>query len=159
MEEEVHFMIADKNETVIVEFINNKLKLIKNEKIMTNFYLSTPLTLHSHGIERYNILKKNYNISKNEDGMFKLMKKVFHSKLYNSNPFWYSEYYYGNLTKNTPKTKFNDIIKKEKDKYKNRKRNRETWFTTHTAVYNIKNKTLSLLVQEDDSKKYEFDLK
>ena len=65
-EMDIHIMISDETKTYIVEFIDNKMVAVEkkgNEQIMTNYYNNLDYyTENSAGIERYNILKENYNL-------------------------------------------------------------------------------------------------
>lgn len=107
-----HIMIADPNETVIVEFTGEKGNEVKyvtqNQMIMTNFYnhlfdeekflsdyKTTNFPAHACGIERYMILSDNFNLANSMLGMWDLLKKVRYTQTYdvNVNPFWCSEYY------------------------------------------------------------------
>ncbi|MFQ6739118.1 MAG: carcinine hydrolase/isopenicillin-N N-acyltransferase family protein, partial [Alphaproteobacteria bacterium] len=80
--EEGHFMISDKDKTVVVEFVNNEIIVVENANIMTNFYLSVDKTPHSAGLERFDILRDNYGMASTRDGMMSLLKKVWYSLAY-----------------------------------------------------------------------------
>lgn len=107
-----HIMIADPNETVIVEFTGepgNEVKYVVQEQmIMTNFYNhlfdeenflsdhgNANFPAHSCGMERYRILSDNFNTGNSMQGMWDLLKKVRYTQAYdvNTDPFWCSEYY------------------------------------------------------------------
>lgn len=107
-----HIMIADPNETVIVEFTGeegNKVKFVKQtQMIMTNFYNhlfneekflsdhnNKHFPAHSCGMERYRILSANFNTGNSMQGMWELLKKVRYTQTYDTSvdPFWCSEYY------------------------------------------------------------------
>lgn len=163
--QEVHFMISDPNKTVIVEFINNQLVVIENN-IMTNYYLATELTSHANGIERYNLLNEQYQLWETKGWMIELMKKVWYTNLYNpeTNPFRYSEYYmnrwedsYWDLTIDSEHEDLAQLIKNSNEKFINRERNWIFWQTVHTAVYDIENKSLTIIPQESD-KVFEFNI-
>lgn len=154
--EEGHFMISDKDKTVIVEFVNNELVVVENANIMTNFYLSVYKTPHSAGIERFNILQENYDMASTEDGMIALLKKVWYSNAYNRNtlPFWYSEFTgdfspkYKDVTITSSLEDFEPVINEAVSLFNQHERNGKTWRTTHTSVYDLENKTLTLIPQE-----------
>lgn len=171
MAQEFHFMISDKNKNVVIEFINNEMVVLEDENIMTNFYLSdfdsNNLPNHAMGIERYNILLDGYSDSNSQEGMINLMKKVFYSKAYdfNTNPFWYSEFsgdYHGlDLTTKNVGEPFLDgdlskagayqpFFEKIKELYPNRTRDKTFWLTNHMSVYDLENKTLTVIVQENN---------
>lgn len=175
--QEFHYMIADSNKTVVVEFVNNKMVVLDNENILTNYYLSTDLTEHAMGLERYNILKDNYENINTMDDMINLMKKVYYTNAYNLflDKFWYSEFVldygensYGNLTINdfgeeslngdiSKAGKYENLLTKVQELYSNKTRDGKTWQTVHSSVYDIENKKLSINIQEN-SKQYEFSL-
>lgn len=76
----VHFKIVDKNaNTVVIEFVNNKIEIIKDNKIMTNHYLSNNAlgSDSKSSFERFNIVansikKKSHTI----DEVFEILEKV-----------------------------------------------------------------------------------
>ncbi len=161
--QELHFMISDSNKTVIVEFVNNEMVVV-DENIMTNFYASQEFTPHANGIERYNLLKENYDLWNTQTWMIELMKKVWYTNLYNpdTNPFRYSEYYmnrwedsYGDLTINSTPEDLAQLIENSNTKFLTRERNWIFWQTVHTSIYDLENKTLTIIPQESDEK-FEF---
>ncbi len=163
MNQEIHFMISDLNKCVIVEFINNEVKIIENENVMTNFYAYyDELTPHSQGVERYNILKEGADSVESSDDMIDLMKKVWFTKAYdrNTEPFWYSDFTDGSITIDTAHddAELNSIIDGDIELFQTGERQDSLWITTHTSVYDQKNLTLKLLAQETDTV-YEFKLK
>lgn len=171
----LHVMIADSEKTYIVEFLDNKLvaqEKTGDEQIMTNFYRNLPeLTEHSSGVERYQILKENYNEGDSLVGMRNLMARVKYSNAYtfSNDPAWYSEAapqsvinnkdsaefakyvrLFENLSKDYWNAITNDIRNPENPKF---------WHTTHNSIYDIKNRTLRLTVQENYSDYFDFGLK
>lgn len=154
--EEAHFMISDKDKTVIVEFINNEIVVVENANIMTNFYMAVDKTPHSAGVERFNILRENYDMASTGPGMIALLKKVWYSQAYNrnTNPFWYSEFVgdfsptYKDITISSPVEDFAPIVDAVIAKFEQHERTGQTWYTTHTSVYDLENKTLTLIPHE-----------
>lgn len=171
-EQDLHFMVADKSKTYVVEVINNKLVVeekIGDEQIMTNFFVNIPeLTEHAAGVERYAILKENYAMSDGMDGMWHLMAKVRYSNAYRRSisPVWYSE----NLAQsviNDPdpavlEDAANSVSSLIADYWNaiiadNRApANPAFWHTTHNSVYDMNERKLRVTVQEDYTKYYEF---
>lgn len=126
---EVHVMIADADETYIVEFVENELMIfsdadddyedIPNDPIMTNFYLAdwdgtiitgfdteggispedTTLTAHAEGCERYEILEDGYSSANTAEGMALLMHSVWYSNAYSEET---DPFWYSDLTGETP---------------------------------------------------------
>lgn len=157
---ELHFMMADSKETAIVEFINNKMVVKKDATIMTNYFNTQEgLNAHAKGVERYEILKESYAEGSTKEGMLGLMDKVRYSRLYDRNTTkpWYSEF--NSLAKgvdfNTPKAELAAMLEKHTQIYETRKRTDDCWTTKHVSVYDIANKTLTVISQED-GKKFEF---
>ncbi len=118
---ELHFMIADPERTIIVEFVKNEVKIIedweKYKPIMTNFYiygwdgdtsniimqtakeeateLNKTVTRHPAGLERYKILYDGLNEVDSVESMKTLMDKVYYrvgTYGRDVSPFWYTEY-------------------------------------------------------------------
>lgn len=179
--EEVHFMISDPNKTVVVEFIDNEIKVIENQNIMTNFYLydfdgntitgfkenreiqpnETTLTAHAAGVERYDILSEVYSELQDKQDILDAMQEVWYTNTYKdeTTPKWYSEYTgdtpYGDITiyMSPDNNLLNQAFNIGKNNYEIRTREDElTWQTVHTSVYDIENKQLTLMFQENSSK-------
>lgn len=182
---EYHYMIADTDRTVVIEFHNNQLVVCENNSIMTNFYLhnfdgntatatfksseydpnNTTLTPHACGVERYDILNTNKDTITSVESMRSVMQQVHYTKTYDSstNPFWYSEYNEGMLTIDSLSSEYQPIIDGSRQVYENRTREKGqpyygTWQTVHTSVYDMLSQTLHIWVQENYSTKYEFSL-
>lgn len=169
---EMHYMIADENKTYVVEFVNNVPVIIQNfvhgKEIMTNFYLDgytgtrASLTPFAMGIERYNILSDNFTSASSVDGMLDLMRSVNYTKAYSAeeDPVWYSEFAgiydeYGRLDKDSPPEEYAGILAYVRGLFANRTRDGKTWQTVHTSVFDIINRKIVVVSQENDSK-YEF---
>lgn len=169
----LHVMIADPVKTYVVEFINNQLvaqEKMGDEQIMTNFYVNLPeLTEHAAGVERYQILKEHYNEGNSVAGMYALMARVKYSNAYNySSEPWYSEAAPQSVIKNLDSPEFAvyaeafEAMQKDYWNYiTNDIRNPANtafWHTTHNSVYDIKNRTLRIMVQENYSDYFDFSL-
>ena len=174
LKEEFHFMISDKDKSVVIEFVDNVMVVIDTfvdgKPIMTNFYLDgyngtrESLTPYAMGIERYAILSDGYDAVYNVDTMRDLMLKVKYTKAYSTeeNPTWYSEFAgnwptFGNLTKDSPPEAYVPILMYVRDLFAHRERDGATWHTVHEAVYDIRNKTVLLIPQEGEHE-YVFEL-
>jgi len=163
---ELHFMIADKTDTYVVEVIDNKLVCSKpKENILTNFYVLTPEFLNDDkvglkpvGIERYLIARNRSDDCASTEGAVALMKDLRYSKIYDlsSTPYFYSEFY-GDVYKgrqidiNTPKEDYIDYIKADIDLFKKGRRNYldGLWITTHTSIYDLSDFSMRVYSQED----------
>lgn len=164
---EVHFMISDSDETVIVEFVDNEMKVVQDEYIMTNFYQSLPeLTDHAMGLERFEILRAGYDSVNSKESMLELLKSVWYSKAYTAtDPIWISEDY--GVLKNekgeildihSDLSDFSDAMEKEAERFRTRTRNGETWCTTHTSLFDLNACTLTVIPQEN-GKEHSFSLR
>lgn len=157
---ELHFMLADANKTAIVEFINNKMVVKENATIMTNFFNTQEgYSAHAKGVERYDLLKENYASANTKAGMLALMDKVRYSNLYNRSNAkpWYSEFnsIAKGVTMSTPVADKAALLETHTKIYETRKRTDDCWTTKHMSVYDIANKTLTVISQED-GKQFDF---
>lgn len=99
MDYELHCMIADRNDTYIVEMVDDSLHVLHSGAfIMTNYYLTNP-SPSGAGFERYATLFDNYDEGKTLDGMKNLIHRVKYSQSYNPNwednathPMWPTEF-------------------------------------------------------------------
>lgn len=175
---EAHFMICDSNNTFIIEFINNETVIIDNKYYMTNFYLSdvnfnddgsvyTPetqienynayntnlITLNGSGLERYNIINSNYYLANTKNGMRNLLNKLTYTKAYtNTENIWYTEFVGNGFTVKTDKSTYDAVMPIARQAYFDRNREDaeiDTWQTVHSIVYDIKNKNIYIITQED----------
>lgn len=166
----LHFMIGDPEKNVVLEIINNQA-VIKEQYIMTNFFINIPdLTPGADGVERYNILKDHYaEGGESMEGMWNLMKRVRYSQSYDpeTKPFWKSEFFAGGkYNMDTPVDTFlaDPEVKAGIEAFKKFKETGEydpedrLWFTTHNSIYDIKEKKLWVTVREKYEKRYEFSL-
>lgn len=162
--------IPDENQLYQLNVIDNsKNQFVENKPIMTNFHLTgfdgsvASLTPHPMGYERYLILLNSYDQGKTVAGMKELMKKVYYTKAYDiwSDMYWYSDCAAGELTiKNIGAKALNgdisragvyaDTIKNIMADFENTTRTsaKKRWHTVHTSVYDIENRTLSVMPQE-----------
>lgn len=165
---DLHFMIADPKNTVVLEYIDNKA-VFTETNIMTNFLVGTPeYTQHADGIERYDILKAHYAEGSTMEGMWNLLRRVRFSQAYDPDvkPFWKTEHLTDSLNVNTPVEEILNSPKTQKD-IANYKRFKETgeysadmllWNTVHNSTYDIANKSLWVTIREDYDHHYEFKL-
>lgn len=181
---ECHFIIADKDESYLVEFINNELKFTLMEKsYITNFHLEGVLideeTSHvdistvepfGMGIERYNIIADAFENLEDIDDFRNLREQLLYTKAYTEteNP-WYTEFTgdysdsgHGILTVQSDPSEFDWILNHERERFTERSRdpdseNYGTWQTVHAVIYDIPNRTLHVTSQEN-SKEFTFSL-
>lgn len=178
IQEELHFMIADKDNTFIVEFVNNEAKVTEtNKNYLTNFYLDgatylsdgkiniDSLPLYSQGIERYNLISENYESLNSSSDMLDMMRELNYTNAYNTEDisnWWKTEFVapyadkgfpYPNLTIHSTTQDFIDcgLLDVIQERFATRTRDGiNTWQTIHSAVYDINKKQFILLTQEKD---------
>lgn len=187
---ELHFMVADKTDTFLVEFIDNAAVVtsmtsgsgtsLDGKEYMTNFFLSdvvfnedgtvfTPededgsagddnnVTEHGSGLERYNYIVSNISNAGTKAGMRSLMNELLYSKSYPTSespasPAWNTEFVgIRGLTVDSPAADFEPVLAVAGDMYTYRTRSGDSgvWHTVHSAVYDINNMTLNIVVQEN----------
>lgn len=172
------------NELKVFSDIEDEYPDIENAPIMTNFYIDgwdgnivtgfysdsgidpedTTLTPHAEGLERYEIIQSMYDDISEKEDMIDVMAAVKYTKAFNeeTNPFWYSELVgeseeFGNLTIYQNHNAFNDVKAYMINEFNHRTRNHKTWHTVHSTVYDIENKSLTVIPQETGVQ-YEFSL-
>ena len=176
-----HIMIADADNTVIVEFTGDEGSPVKfiDTNIMTNFYnhmyeAAGDYPTHACGVERYEILKANYDSGSTMQGMWELMKKVQYTQAYkeSTEPFWCSEYYDvipsfdGHPREYWTKEKVleQEMPITEVEAYKVYEKTGgydpelNLWFTAHNSIYDIAGRALWVTIRENYGKHYEFRL-
>lgn len=161
----LHWHIHDKSgKSVIAEMINGEIKVVEGY-VMTNYYNTIPMTPHSNGIERYNILTAGLDSVTDVASGIELIKKVRYTNAYNldQDPFWYSEMNaniegYSDLTIDSKPEDYKPVIDVMQEMFKNRSRETgDTWYSAHATVYDLENNTMTILVQEEDTE-YTFSL-
>lgn len=172
-----HWLICDAEHSAVLEFMDNKAVYTAapsiNEpslgNIMTNFtnclMEKGMIQECGSGLERWDILNDNYaSTPETFDGMQELMKKVWYSQTYTIDPssrdFWFTEwcdagYSSAYLYKNydlCENAEFCDMARKYQSTFNNpaywHVDDSPLWYTTHTSVYDIKSKILSVMVHE-----------
>lgn len=191
---EIHYLITDKDKSYVVEFNNTKpdgekLIVLENETIMTNFYnhlSDTEKGIYSDnasGMERYKKLEDNRDTVTSIETMKELMQSIRYSNSYRTdgeydpgenydNPytclsdhqtFGEDPINYASMKEHIP-----EIIEKMKDEYAEVKKILEDpelknpnylWVTSHSSVYDLENLTLSVAVYERFDKYYDYSLK
>lgn len=172
---ELHFMVADLNNTFIVEFIDNHVvinNVTNGRPYMTNFYVTgmrlyqdntavdpTSVTPFSIGLERYERILANYDSCNTLEGMKNMLHELRYSQTYLSSttPRWKTEFCgdytkagYGVLTVDDPIEKFEKIMADSEEMFNHRTREEaNTDFTCHATVYDLEKKIMYLSVQED----------
>ena len=176
--QEYHFLVADKKDTYVIEFANNELKAIdvKDKPYITNFHIYNTkfeengkvdyknVSNYANGIERYNIVVDNYSKTSTEKGMQDVLTKCYCSNMSkeSTQPIWYSEFMYIDYSLDiktllTNREKYTPVIKQAYEDFKTRDRNKQnTFHTLYSCIYNLENKTLKLVTQEENNKQKVF---
>lgn len=153
----LHFLIADQDETYIVEDgVMSKAYTDKSKPVvMTNFRLLSEEDPFGAGYERSDILT-----AMNEDGSLKnTIMDVWYTKGYdvdeNGDYPWPTEFAGCLNESGEPITqdKRDELNDWAKTNINGRKPNRESgswWQTVHSSIYDLRNKTLKVAVQEQD---------
>lgn len=177
VQQEMHFLIADKEDTFVIEFVNDEAVLIEDKNYITNFYLHgveftqdgkidyNTVTPYGQGLERYDIITEFYNTLNTQNDVLNFMRSLNYTNAYNTEDlqkWWKTEFVapyaeqgevLPNLTVTTPIETFESsgLIELIEQNFKTRTRsNQNTWQTVHTSVYDIDKKQFLLITQEQD---------
>lgn len=161
---EFHFLLTDGTKTVIMEFVENAVKVrevgpLKDyPAIMANFYVdgvelnndntitrntsSDPdavnqngVTPYGSGIERHNLAVAGLSNADTIDGMKSLMRNLFYTKSYTlTENKWFTEFVGDGLKVTTPDAGFADIMDRAADAYAHRDRNNPLTWQTVHSV-------------------------
>ena len=177
----LHWMIADKNDTYVVEVIGGQLAVSKNKfSFMTNFYLNygpvqkmqtvagidfenVPLLNEcAIGVERWNYIRSHYDEGASFEGMARLMENVKATTVYSqsADELWLTEYSSDDLTIHSSREDFLRAAALQQEMFEHRDRisPQGDWITWHTSVYDIAQQKLTVWSQEDYTTSYEFTL-
>lgn len=185
IEEELHFIIGDKTDLILVEFLDNNVvikDLATENQVpwMLNFYQSKATFVHrelpnvdhigshANGLRRNAILNENYDDWTSKDLMLAILQdEMRYTNMYVDDSFGdefcgQSEEY-GDLTIEqwvADPSSFDWVRDAERVKYDNRDRDvPNTWQTVYTAVHTIDDKKLYIVAQEEGSgQQYEFEM-
>lgn len=172
---EAHFMVADADNSYVIEFVDNKAVVIENP-YLTNFYLDgvefnedgkvyTPetqtesdnavdtnkVTIYGSGLERYNLIVESYEELQGIESFRELLKKLYYTNAYKDKE-WLTEFVGKDLTVKSEPDMFTDYLEVVVNAYENRKReNPQTWQTVHSCIYDMENLSLSLSTQEESA--------
>ena len=181
----LHWLICDSKQSVVLDFVDNKAVYTEAPSntepslgnIMTNFtnclYAKGLIQICACGLERWDIINANYaSTPETFEGMQNLMSKVWYSQAYTIDPsshdFWFTEWYdlgYSSafMYKNYDLCESEEFcgpvrnyLKVFDDPANWHSDDSPLWYTTHTSIYNLENKTLRVLLHEgrDEQKTY-----
>lgn len=156
-----HFIVCDKDESFVIEFVDDHAVIVESQKYITNFHIHgtifnengtvyTPetqesdknaetfnhITPHGSGLERYNLIVNEYSGLAGVDSLKDLVNKLKYSNAYfgsktEANPKWYSEFVNDELTVGSPVDHFEDVYERAGKLFL--KRDREYPTTWHTV--------------------------
>lgn len=116
------------------------------------------------GLERYNYIVDTYDSANTKDGMRAMMNGLKYTRTYSTapdaaEPVWLTEYVgVLGLTVISDPEDFDAVVQYAGGMFSDRSRaDALTWQTVHSAVYDIENRALNIIVQED-SEELEFAL-
>lgn len=181
---ELHFTLADVTKTRVIEFIDNAIVVIDNNK-STNYHLygvnfnadgsvytnvdvsdgNLPSSLgienDGAGLERWNILNAG-NVT-DLSSMRALMRSLYYTNAYTDlGNVWYSEFVGGGVTVDTSvdDTELLANIELARLAYSGRDRDTAyTWQSVHSVIYDLANFKAYVTVQEDYDNEIVFGLK
>lgn len=108
------------------------------------------------GLERYNYIVDTYDSANTKDGMRAMMNGLKYTRTYSTapdaaEPVWLTEYVgVQGLTVISDPEDFDAVVQYAGGMFNDRSRTDGlTWQTVHSAVYDIENRALNIIVQED----------
>ncbi|MBQ0038620.1 MAG: linear amide C-N hydrolase [Clostridiales bacterium] len=169
---EFHYLIADAADTYVVEVINNKLTALKNEEILTNYYLGLENgTENGMGIERRETLHQNREMADSVDGMARLMQLVYWTKVNDTNAenYCYSDHFGTTapdgtvITKSNYENYKNELLNAGKtdgeltaEMLKTGENPYGLWITLHTCVFDIQARSMQFSMHENPEVVYTY---
>lgn len=165
----LHWLVTDKEGVAYTMEVIEGAVVIEEHDVLTNFHWygvqtnadgtlygperpagvlpteANGLTPYASGIERYNVIISNPGKSLQE-----LAQDLMYSRAY-TGADWYSEFVGGDLTVDSMPSDFANIIALARQAWI--QRDRETakvWHTLHSCVYDLENKTISIVSQDGD---------
>lgn len=173
VDEELHFIIGDKEKCVILEFVDNETKIITDRNFVTNFKLYNTLsnadgtikynTVHPYGqgVERYNLIAKSYETSPSAE----LLLSLKYTNAYQGDieGAWRTEFTGINdnltvLAAFVEPERYSQILAAARTAFLARTRSEEkTWQTCHSVIFDSNTKKITFFVQEDHHRVWTYD--
>ncbi len=177
-----HYMIADESKCVCVEFVDGRMYVDEDATVMTDYSFNNLGSYSVMGQERYDLFKERRRGMTSKRAVINVMKDLYYSKAYdvsNPNSFWYSECYSdkGLFMFNPPSLEeidesfdgkrfmydyFDEVSENQKNIRRiisammNRQKQNNILYSAHVSVYDIKNRSLTLIARENN---IEYDFK
>ena len=171
-DEELHFLIADKTQTIVLEFVGNEAVIISKadqEGCITNFRLNgvdetSILTMiytiepFGQGVERYGLINQAIATPANINEAIGFVSQLWYTNAYTleGDNAWRTEFagLHDELTVQailaTPSV-YDATLAAAHQAYLDRTRDGQTWQTTHSVAYDIESGECIFLVQQDSS--------
>lgn len=124
------------------------------------------VTSHGSGLERYNIINSLYNSLDLKSDFADVMDDIKYTNSYSDvtdGNKWYTEFVgnydtYGDISVDSSLTDLNSVYAEARSLYLSRDRDTGlTWHTVHSAVFDLKNKQITVIFQENDEE-YSFSI-
>lgn len=173
MEEGIDYIPMPNNLPIMTNFYeyawNGEIKAYYRNN-STSVVKATGLTAHSCGLERYLILKEEYDKINNVDTAKEAISKVAYTNTYKDKEReierWYSEFTGTTVERdvniwNTDKEVFRGIFNQAKEVYdegRGMKRDGKFWISSHSSVYDLKKKVMYICSEEHYDTWYRFKL-
>lgn len=165
MNDELHWLIADRDSSFVLEFIDNAPVKITDEKCISNFYagVNGGYQPHGEGYERYNLVMQAYDSIATIDDMKDTLVKGWYSRLYECSAadtlhFRYSDILEYRAVGEVPSAAFVahcDSIIADEISIPDRDPNCKRWASRHSAIYDLETKTVLVCFDESgDFKEY-----
>lgn len=173
VDEELHFIIGDKEKCVILEFVDNETKIITDRNFVTNFKLYNTLsnadgtikynTVHPYGqgVERYNQIARIYDMAPGVS----LLATLKYTNAYQGDieGAWRTEFTGINdnltvLAAFVEPERYSQILAAARTAFLARTRSEEkTWQTCHSVIFDSNTKKINFFVQEDNHHVWTYD--
>lgn len=144
------FLVDEPERYLVTNTIDNTY-IISKGFYKENAMNTNHITQYGSGLERYNIMVEANVTSKND--MRALMNSLTYTKSYlpDTDPYWYTEFAgTRGLTVASEVEEYLPVVEIAQHMYQTRTREgSDTWQTTHSSVYDIENKDLYVIFQED----------
>lgn len=173
VDEELHFIIGDKEKCVILEFVDNETKIITDRNFVTNFKLYNTLSNadgtikyntvrpYGQGVERYNQIARIYDMAPGVS----LLATLKYTNAYQGDieGAWRTEFTGINDNLTVPAAfvepeRYSQILAAARTAFLARTRSEEkTWQTCHSVVFDSNTKKINFFVQEDHHHVWTYD--
>lgn len=172
-DEELHFLIADKTQTIVLEFVGNEAVIIQKpdqEGYITNFRLNgveyneyddlviDTIEPFGQGVERWEEIYNGISEYLTIENLLNDLKILYFTHAYNDDRQYYRRTDFAGLHDeltvqaafDTPSV-YDATLSAAHQAYLDRTRDGQTWQTTHSVVYDIETGECLFRTQQDES--------